>query len=156
MAEPASLIQFENAAQWDSATKRCTVRHWILSHCVAFCAAFCRIVALYSVLSHCRGRDSDSATLRDVLHFVYQPYSVSKCHSIYIIVFFVWPSMLLMCVAYTGFDLTGYGWLYSWLHCGCVATSVEVYSTWAHMPEVGFSRVSVMSKFCPGFVMLMD
>ena len=55
----------------------------------------------------------------------------------------VWPSMLLMCVAHTGFDLTGYGWLYSGLHGGCVATSVEVYSTWAHMPKVGFARVSV-------------
>ena len=45
--EPTSLIHFENAAQCDSAL--CSV----LSHC--------RAIALSCVLSHCLGRDSDSA-----------------------------------------------------------------------------------------------
>ena len=44
---------------------------------------------------------------------------------------FVWPSPLLMCATYTGFD-----WLYSWFNDGCMATAGEVYSPWS--PIHGF------------------
>ena len=37
--------------------------------------------------------------------------------------------VLHVCVTYTGFDLIGYDWLYSWFHGGCVVTAVEVYSS---------------------------
>ena len=73
LAEPASLMQFGNAAQCDSATKRYTVQKCDIAtkrctnaaHCrsVAMSCVLphCRSVALCSVLSHCRVWDSDSA-----------------------------------------------------------------------------------------------
>ena len=63
-------------------------------------------------------------------------------------------------VTYTGFDPTGYYWLYSWFHCGCVATSGEVYCsrepihTLAWVFPIVFVVLSV--TFIPGFVMIMD
>ena len=60
---------------------------------------------------------------------------------------FVWSSPLLMCITYmyTGFDLTGHDWLYSWFHGGYVATAGEVYSSCALFHTLGFSRLSVLS-----------
>ena len=67
---------------------------------------------------------------------------------------FVWPNPLLMCVAYTGFDLTGYDWLYSWLHNGCLATSGEIYSSGHLCTQLGFPEIPV--TFIPDFVIIVD
>ena len=53
----------------------------------------------------------------------------------------MWPSPLLMCVTYIGFDLTGYDWLYSWFHGGCLATTGEVYSSYALIQKIWFSEL---------------
>ena len=50
-----------------------------------------------------------------------------------------------MCVAYTGFDPTGYDLLYSRFHGGCVATAGEVHSSRAPILALGFSQVFVLS-----------
>ena len=59
--------------------------------------------------------------------------------------FCMWPSPLLMCVTYTGFDPTGYDLLYSWFHGGCVATVGEVYPSRTPILTLVFSRVFVLS-----------
>ena len=46
--------------------------------------------------------------------------------------------VLCVCVTYTGFDLTGYDWLYSWFHDGCVTTAGEVYSSRVPIHTIGF------------------
>ena len=60
------------------------------------------------------------------------------------------PSPLLMCVAYTVFDLTGYDWLqmYSRFHGGGVATVCEVYSFRAPI------HVVLIVTFIPRFACL--
>ena len=61
---------------------------------------------------------------------------------------FVWTSLLLMCVAYPGFNPTGYDWLYSWFHGGCMATSGEAYSSRAPVQTLGLSYIVWTSRNC--------
>ena len=56
--------------------------------------------------------------------------------------------VLCLCVSYIGIDLTGYDWLYSWSHGGCVSKADEVYLSCATIHTLGFSEVPVVSWVC--------